>query len=165
MTKRAQWSRWDHFGGWFLVACFIWFVVWTVTDVTRNLNISAIEIADVYEGDPITVNVSRSLHGTWNGAYRVTIRSAPGGSMVCTTGDVYLRYSEFNEDGTPRELPIPVPLAWWADGGTCSDDLALNILPVGQYAVETCHAKRFLVFFHKWNCWQGGPIFRVMERN
>ena len=61
-------------------------------------------------------------------------------------------------------LPDPVYLKWWADGGTCTYALADKTLPPGRYSVESCHAKRFLWFFHKWHCWQGGPIFEVKER-
>lgn len=163
MIRKARWSRWDHFGLWAIFAAIVWVVAWAVTDVTRNLNISAMEVSNVRAGEPITIDVARDIQGQWNGAYRVTIRSAPGGSMVCTTGNIYLPYSQWNRDGSDRELPIPVTLQWWADGGSCDDDLADNTLPVGQYAVESCHAKRFLRLWYKWHCWQGGPIFRVTD--
>lgn len=161
MTPRAQWTRWDHFGGWVIVAAIAWFVAWFVTDVTRMINVSAIGIDDVTVGEPIHLDVSRSLHGSGYGAYEVTIRRVPGGSILCTTGQVQVFYSDQNKDGTPRGLPVPTELKWWADGGRCDDDLRDNTLPVGKYSVETCHAKRFLLAFYKWHCWPGGPIFEV----
>lgn len=164
MKSYARWHWFDYVG---LVAVIlpavIWLVAWAVTDVTRNLNISAIRIPDVVEGEPIYMDVTRTIEGRWHGAYRVAIREVPSGAMVCTTGDVFLRYSDTNADGTPRLLPDPVYLKWWADGGTCTYALADKTLPPGRYSVESCHAKRFLWFFHKWHCWQGGPIFRVTE--
>lgn len=161
MSKRARWTHWDHFGAWAILAALIWCIAYLVTDVTRHITISAIEIRDVREGEQIHLDVTRTLHGRWPGAYEVTIRRVPGGSMVCTTGRVEGVYSARNADGTERDLPIPTELKWWADGGRCNDDLRDNTLPVGRYSVETCHARRFLWLFYKWHCWPGGPIFEV----
>ena len=165
MKSYARWHWFDYVG---LVAVIlpavIWLVAWAVTDVTRNLNISAIRIPDVVEGEPIYMDVTRTIDGRWHGAYRVAIRHVNGGALVCLTGDVPIPFAAQNNDGTERRLPEPLPLKWWADGGSCEDDLAQNTLPVGVYSVETCHAQRYLRFFYKWHCWPGGPIFEVRER-
>ena len=165
MKRAAQLTRFD-FGMLYLVIvpALIWISAWAVTDVTRHLNVSAIRIADVQEGEQIHMDVVRTVTGRWHGAYRVTIRNVDGGYMVCTTGDTPILFSQSNNDGTPRLLPDPVTLKWWADGGTCSDDLAGNTLPVGTYSVETCHARRYLMAFYKWHCWPSVPIFEVRER-
>lgn len=161
VIRKARWSWLDHIGFWVILAALIWCGAWLATDVTRSLNVSALEIENVEVGDPIFMSVARSLSGKWAGGYNVTIRRTDGGSLVCTTGPVFVPYSDKNKDGTDRLLPEPLTLKWWAWGGSCTAELEENTLPAGRYAVETCHAKRFLRFWYKWHCWQGGPVFSV----
>ncbi|MGB1215858.1 MAG: hypothetical protein ACPG4X_20990 [Pikeienuella sp.] len=131
------------------------------TDVRDNMFISAIRISDHVVDEPIIMEVVRANKGRWPGGYRVEVRREGAEGLFCSTGEVYREYSQYNDDGTPRQLPDPTKLAWWAWGGDCTEKLKSGTLPEGLYSVRTCHAKRALPFLYRWHCWGNDPVFRV----
>lgn len=140
---------------------------WLGFDVRNHIDIHAIKINDVYAGDPVHLEVARTLGGSWPGAYKVEVRKQPTGHHFCTTGWVEVDYSEFNADGDLTELPDPLTLEYWAWGGSCTERLK-KPLREGLYSVETCHKhlepRIFFIPLHpKARCWDV-EVFRVLPR-
>lgn len=131
-------------------------------DLRDYIDVQAVTIEDAPVGQPILLGVIRVLKQDFTGAYLVTIRNADGGEIVCTTGEQTGPYRALDENGNPTQLPSPLPLTWWAWGGSCTGALERG-LPVGHYAVETCHAHLSPPGFDRpqWVCWRPVALFHV----
>lgn len=163
MMRSSFWTRGDKIFPIVGLSMFAALFVYLSTDVRENIYVSSIDIPDQKEGDPVLMKVIRSLSGSWPGGYRVMIYSGKQNEPFCDTGEMLRDYSELEPDGSPRVLPKPLKLSWWAYGGTCTDKLKNDTLPAGLYSVKTCHGKRALPFIYRWHCWGHGPVFSVTE--
>lgn len=136
---------------------------WYTADVHSYIDVTAVEIHDTVQGQPIHMNVARSLERDFDGFYLVTVRNADGGDTVCVTGRMDVPYRQNDPIGNPTSLPVPLTLSYWAFGGGCTSVLS-DGLPVGSYAVETCHG----VYNPRWwmpqlrTCWPSVAVFSIL---
>lgn len=130
------------------------------------IEVTAVQIKDTVEGEPIHMEVARTISQSFPGFYEVYIRHADNGQIICQTGQVDVNYKAFQEDGSATRLPHPLTLDWWAEGGTCDALLQLG-LRAGQYSVETCHGHREAPGFKTRvkECWRPVAVFTVHPRH
>lgn len=134
-------------------------------DLRDYIELKSIVIDNAVEGEPIYLHVIRDLHRDFDGFYRVTLRNANGGAVICSTGRIAIPYRVSDSNGDPTQLPEPLLLSFWADGGTCTDDLRRGLTP-GAYALETCHGHQRPPGFDgpQEICWSPLPVFTVLPR-
>lgn len=134
-------------------------------DLRHYIELKSVVVDDAAEGDPIYLHVIRDLHQDFDGFYRVTIRNADGGAVVCSTGRVSIAYRTHDVNGDPTQLPEPLLLSYWAEGGDCTGDIRRGLLP-GKYAIETCHGHNRPPGFDRPQeiCWPSLPVFTVLPR-
>lgn len=138
-------------------------VAWTLFDVRSYIHVRLIEPV-VAEDRTVTLQIDRSLHRDFSGAYLVDVWRDD--KRFCRSGVQYVDYDARLPNGKPTKLPEPVTLVWWAYGGSCTGklgrrsaegDLVGRALPLGQYAMQTCHTVLRpwgWVVFPKRECWK-----------
>ena len=108
-------------------------------DFTEYLEVQSVKVHDAMQGEDPRMSVIRDLKQDFAGYYKVTIRKANGGEVVCSTNRVEINYRASDSNGNPTQLPIPTTLSWWAWGGSCTTKLGNGGLPPGDYVLATCH--------------------------
>jgi len=149
--SRYTWHVSDVLALVFFLTCAFLAHYWFTFRVSNYINVSSIV---VNESSPeLYVLVDRTLSGNFYGSYSVTIRDLDTNSIICSTGNVELPYRQYNESGGLTELPAPMPLSYWAHGGTCNHVLE-DPLPIGHYVMRTCHSVQPLGLLPwKTQCW------------
>ena len=133
-------------------------------DVRDYIEVQRVEFGDAKVGEPVFGYVARDLRKDFSGFYTATVRQADGGATVCTTGVNDVPYRRVDANDNPTRLPSPMPLSFWAWGGSCDDVLA-NGLPAGTYSVETCHGVYRPLWFVPQikKCWEPWAVFSVEQ--
>lgn len=155
---RSSWSRADCYAAVTAVVVSVLGLAWANASVEDYIRVGQVEIIDT--GEILQVNVARELRRDFEGGYRVTIRSANSGYIVCSTGDVPVSYRSLTGDGRPTQLPDPMTLDYWAYGGQCTDVIERG-LPPDSYTIETCHTVNHIWGFlpRKTKCWEPAIFF------
>jgi hypothetical protein len=96
----------------YLLPASIWFEV-------RQVAVSQ----PLYEGDPVTMIIDRTINRSFEGEFEVTVRNADTNIVHCN-GDGGLRYVP------SARVPNPITLDWWANA-PCEP------VPAGRWVLET----------------------------
>lgn len=90
------------------------------------MEVQRVSVGNSTEGEHVVIDVERSIHKAFRGAYHVEVRTFPRREVVCVASDE-LMY-------TPTaSLPPLITLEWWADDRSCSG----TELPAGDYILVT----------------------------
>lgn len=88
--------------------------------------VTRVAVGDVVRGEDAILAVDRITHRKFKGTYRVSIRTFPAYTIICTATDT-IDYK------VGAVLPDPLTLSWWAHDGECS----AASLDIGTYILLT----------------------------
>lgn len=88
--------------------------------------VARVSVGNSVLGDPLIMDVDRTIHRPFAGSWAVEVRTFPERSVYCTgAGDVIYR--------PEAELPKPVTLEWWTLSQRCKGP----VLPADEYIIVT----------------------------
>lgn len=102
-------------------------------DFSNFFVVSRVGVGNTVVGEPILMDVDRTIVRPFLGDYSVALREFPGRALVCRAGDESINYDPSNK------LPDPLTLHWWADNGGCSGEKDGY---VGEFVIDTTWTKR-----------------------
>lgn len=120
--REWRWLRW-------IPAVGILYLIWDATfSASHWYRLDRIFVADAVVGQPIHMEVDRTVVRDFEGAYSVKVRALPSRITICSGGSEV----PYQTDGA---LPNPLTLAWWSYGA--APDCMSGLTP-GQYELTTC---------------------------
>lgn len=114
---------------WLMVLLALLFVTAHALPASLWLVVETVHVPNANLGEPVVLQVDRTIKRHFNGAFTVTIRQlgSTGWIPMCTTPTNAIPYRP------DSELPVPTTLRWWTNGHCVP-------LPKGSYVVETTWA-------------------------
>lgn len=132
-------------------------IFYTFIDVKNYIDIQELYIPPTVYGDPIILQIKRTIHKNFYGGYRVDIRDDINTSF-CSTGDISLSYR------SDAPLMNPLTLNYWAGGGSCTGRVPQDLVP-NKYSIYTCHYVKnpWYIFTIKESCIN--TILEILPKN